>query len=59
MRNMVTLVALLMAGTPGLAAAEPLALKAVMGLKEQIYVDLPTVDKHFVLFVRREGKAVS
>lgn len=25
--------------------------------KEQIYVDLPTPQKHFVLFVKREGKA--
>lgn len=29
-----------------------------MSPKEQIYVDLPTAQKHFVLFVRREGKAV-
>jgi len=28
-----------------------------MSPKEQIYVDLPTAQKHFVLFVRREGKA--
>jgi hypothetical protein len=40
------------------AAAEPLNVKAVMSPKEQIYVDLPTAaQKHFVLFVRREGKA--
>ncbi|MBI3827325.1 MAG: hypothetical protein HY294_15130 [Candidatus Rokubacteria bacterium] len=26
--------------------------------KEQIYGDLPTPQKHFVLFVKREGKAV-
>jgi hypothetical protein len=39
------------------AWAEPLAIKAVMSPKEQIYVDLPTAQKHFVLFVRREGKA--
>ena len=25
--------------------------------KEQISVDLPTTPKHFVLFVRREGRA--
>jgi hypothetical protein len=43
---------------PYSAAAEPLAVKAVMSPKEQIYVDLPTAaQKHFVLFVRREGKA--
>jgi len=59
MRQLVTLVVLLAAGIPGLAAAEPLTLKAVMSPKEQIYVDLPTADKHLVLFVRREGKAVS
>ncbi|MBI2358993.1 MAG: hypothetical protein HYV04_08830 [Deltaproteobacteria bacterium] len=28
-----------------------------MSPKEQIYVDLPTPQKHFVLFVKREGKA--
>lgn len=59
MGRLLTLVVLLVAGMPGLAAAEPLTLKAVMSPKEQIYVDLPTADKHFVLFVRREGKAVS
>jgi hypothetical protein len=32
-------------------------VKAVMSPQEQIYVDLPTAEKHFVLFVRREGKA--
>ena len=58
MRQLVTLVVLLAAGTPGLAAAEPLTLKAVMSPKEQIYADLPIGDKHFVLFVRREGKAI-
>ena len=58
MRQLVTLVVLLAAGIPGLGAAEPLTLKAVMSPKEQIYVDLPTADKHFVLFVRREGKAI-
>lgn len=41
----------------GVASAEPLSVKAVMSPKEQIYVDLPTVEKHFVLFVKREGKA--
>jgi hypothetical protein len=59
MRQLVRLVVLLLAGIPALAAAEPLTLKAVMSPKEQIYVDLPTADKHFVLFVRREGRAVS
>ena len=37
--------------------AEPLSVKAVMSPKEQIQVDLPTAQKHFVLFVHREGKA--
>ncbi len=41
----------------GSAWAEPLTVKAVMSPKEQIYVDLPTAQEHFVLFVRREGKA--
>jgi hypothetical protein len=40
-----------------IAHAEPLSVKAVMSPKEQIYVDLPTTPKHFVLFVRREGRA--
>src|SRR3970282_2647434 len=51
---MVSLVLLLL---PSSALAEPLAVKAVMSPKEQIRVDLPTAQKHFVLFVRREGKA--
>jgi hypothetical protein len=38
-------------------AAEPLTVKAVMSPKEQIRADLPTGQPHFVLFVRREGKA--
>jgi hypothetical protein len=37
------------------AAAEPIAIKAVMAPKEQIRYDFPTPDKHFVLMVRREG----
>ena len=40
-----------------MARAEPLSAKAVMTPKEQISVDLPTTPKHFVLFVRREGRA--
>lgn len=39
------------------ASGEPLAFKAVMSPKEQICGDLPAPEKHFVLFVRREGKA--
>jgi hypothetical protein len=37
------------------AAAEPIAIKAVMVPKEQIRYDFPTADKHFLLMVRREG----
>ncbi len=37
------------------AAAEPIAIKAVMAPKEQIRYDFPTPDKHFLLMVRREG----
>ena len=44
--------------TAGSVWAEPLSVKAVMVPKEKIYVDLPTTQKHFVLFVKREGKAV-
>jgi hypothetical protein len=41
----------------GVAFAEPLSIRAVMTPREQIRGDLPTADKHFVLFVRREGRA--
>ena len=41
----------------GIASAESLEVKAIMIPKERIYVDLPTSEKHFVLFVRREGMA--
>lgn len=40
-----------------IASAEPVDVKAIMTPKERIYVDLPTSEKHFVLFVKREGKA--
>lgn len=39
------------------ATADPLNVKAVMSPKEQIRADLPSGQPHFVLFVRREGKA--
>lgn len=39
------------------AGAEPLSIRAVMSPKEQIRADLPTPQPHFVLFVKREGKA--
>jgi hypothetical protein len=45
------------AGLTGVAAAEPVGVKAVMSPAEQIYVDLPTAQKHFVLFVKRQGRA--
>jgi hypothetical protein len=38
-------------------SSEPLNVRARMSPKEQIRVDLPTPEKHFVLFVRREGTA--
>lgn len=41
----------------GPAWAELLSVKAVMSPKEQIRADLPTGRPHFVLFVKREGKA--
>lgn len=49
------IVALLVVGWVAVAAAEPLAIKAVMRPKEQIRFDFPMPDKHFVLMVRREG----
>ncbi len=50
-------VASIVLGIWGRAAAEPLAIKAVMVPKEQIRYDFPTPDKHFLLMVRREGTA--
>lgn len=47
--------ALLVLGVAAAAAAESLAIKAVMRPKEQIRFDFPTPDKHFMLMVRREG----
>ena len=41
----------------GIAWAEPLSVKAVMSPKEQIRADFPLAQPHFVLFVKREGKA--
>lgn len=49
-----TLVAVL---RTGVAWAEPLGVKAVMSPKEQIRADFPLAQPHFVLFVKREGKA--
>ncbi len=58
MRNVALLVPVILATLVGHAWADPVTVKAVMSPKEQIYVDLPTSQKHFVLFVRREGKAI-
>src|SRR3972149_1187298 len=44
-------------GLAEVASADPLSIKAVMSPVEQIYVDLPTPQKHFVLFVKRQGRA--
>lgn len=41
----------------GVAFGDQLSIRAVMTPREQIRGDLPTADKHFVLFVRREGQA--
>lgn len=48
---------LALGGFTGAAWADPLSVKATLSPKERIYVDLPTAQKHFVLFVKREGKA--
>ena len=53
----VCVVLLVAAVVAGSAWAEPLTVKAVMSPKEQIYVDLPTPEKHFVLLVKRQGRA--
>lgn len=58
MRYLALLVLLVIAALGGNAWADPITLKAVMSPKEQIRVDLPTAQKHFVLFVRREGRAI-
>ena len=39
----------------GRAAAEAMAIKAVMAPKAQIHYEFPTPDRHFILMVRREG----
>ncbi len=48
---------LLFGSAVGAALAEPIDIRAVMRPKEQIRGDLPTKEPHFVLFVKREGKA--
>lgn len=42
-------------GSGALATAETLSVQAVMRPKEQIRYDFPTAQKHFLLFVHREG----
>ena len=44
-------------GVAATASAEPFSLKAVMSPKQEIRGDLPTSPPHFVLFVKREGRA--
>jgi hypothetical protein len=53
----VLIAVLLAVGLASAVHAEPLSIKARLSPKEQIHVDLPTPQKHFVLFVRREGTA--
>jgi hypothetical protein len=57
MTNTLVTVSLLLAMHTGVAFGESLSVRAVMTPREQIRGDLPTPDKHFVLFVRREGRA--
>jgi len=47
----------LLGAAAGGVSAEPLAVRARMSPREQIHADLPTPQKHVVLFVRREGTA--
>jgi hypothetical protein len=56
MRRLLPILAAL-ALTAGPAGAEPVSIQAVMSPREQIRADLPTGRPHFVLFVKREGKA--
>jgi hypothetical protein len=56
MRMMLPLALMVLAVASPLSG-EPLSVRARMSPKEQIRVDLPTPQKHFVLFVRREGTA--
>lgn len=56
-RIIVAATAVLLVLTSGLARAEPLDITAVLSPREQIYVELPTPQRHFVLFVKREGGA--
>lgn len=57
MRRLALITPLIVTALATAVCAEPLNVKAVMSPKEQIYVDLPTAQKHFVLFVKREGRA--
>lgn len=50
-------VAALVTGAAFTVAAEPLKVEAVMSPKEQIKLDFADGSKHFVLMVRREGRA--
>ncbi|MDR7586769.1 MAG: hypothetical protein QN158_14480 [Armatimonadota bacterium] len=54
-RTLLVLSTLVLTAAP--AAAEPVSIRAVMSPREQIRADLPAGRPHFVLFVRREGRA--
>lgn len=54
-RTLFVLFALALAAVP--AAAQPVSVRAVMSPREEIRANLPTGKPHFVLFVKREGKA--
>jgi hypothetical protein len=56
MTKMPELIGLILIAHAGTAFGDPLSVRAVMTPREQIRGDLPTADKHFVLFVRREGR---
>lgn len=47
----------LLGASGGAAQAAPIKLEAVMSPKEQIQLDFADGSKHFVLMVKREGKA--
>lgn len=50
-------VALSLAATSGVALSAPATIEAVMTPKEKIQLDFADGSRHFVLMVRREGKA--
>jgi hypothetical protein len=56
-RSIVVVALTLVIAVAGTASAEPFSLKAVLSPKQEIRGDLPTSPPHFVLFVKREGRA--